>query len=159
VCSSDLANAAFNKANSAVASSSIPAYNTANGAFVAANDASNVAVGAFGTANGAFVAANDAANVTILSYQTGNAAFVCANAAFSVANTANNRSQAYDVGGFITGATQASERIFQFNVVRNFIIAADCAGSTGNTANAATSATTFTIRKNTSNVGTMVFGT
>lgn len=153
----DLANAAFDKANSAVASSSIPAYNTANGAFVAANNASNVAILAFDQANTAYVAANDASNVAVLSFTTGNAAFYHANAAFNVANTANTRPQPYDVGGFVTGVTQASERIFQFNVVRNFTIAANCEGSTGNTSNTATANAIFTIRKNTSNVGTMIF--
>lgn len=180
----DVANVAYNKSNDAMdiatfgLGTAILAYDTANTAVAAsavyASDLANVA---FSMANAAYIGSNlayAAANGVTGAYETANLAYITANLAFyaangivdayntanlayQTANTANTRPQAYDVGGFVTGVTQASERIFQFNVVRNFVIAADCAGSTGNTTNTAAATATFTIIKNTSNVGTMIF--
>lgn len=107
---------------------------------------------AFAVSNSAF----DSANLVGI---VANAVFQVSNAAFGVANTANSRPSPYDVGGFVYGKTLSSEIIFQFNVVRNFTIAANCLGSTSNCGIAASANAVFTINKNSVNVGTMLYET
>lgn len=144
----DTAVLAYDAANAAVSASAVYASDLANLSYVKANSAYN-------EANLAYAAAN---NVTD-AYNTANLAFAKANTAYNTAtlafDTANNKP--YDIGGFVTGTTLASERIFQFNVVRNFTIAANCVGSTSNSLNAAGNTTIFTINKNITNVGTMIY--
>lgn len=76
---------------------------------------------------------------------------------YATSKWVTSNSYIYDVGSFCAGICLSDERIFQFNVVRPFMIAANCEGSTATAANTASANATFTIYQNSSNVGTMFF--
>lgn len=76
---------------------------------------------------------------------------------YATSRWVTSNSYIYDVGSFCAGICLSDERIFQFNVVRPFMIAANCEGSTATAANTASANATFTIYQNSSNVGTMFF--
>lgn len=75
---------------------------------------------------------------------------------YPVDNVGSGQSS-YDIAGFLSGVPTSSQILLSLPMVRQVTLDINIAGSKGSASVAATASTTFTIAKNGTSIGTMVF--